>query len=410
MKKIALLSLLTSSLLVAGGYKIPENSINSTALSAAYIANAHGADSAYFNPANMVYEDKKSQMVEADLTYIYLTPVNYSGTVGTGSTTQEDIDSEAENFFIPSLHYVSEELIDDLRVGFSMVVPAGLTKRWEDQPGKSFSHEFSLQVVELNPSVAYAITDDFSVAGGLRMIHSSGTIKSAAAASRHMEAEGWGYGYNLAMTYKPISNLTLATTYRSQIDLDLTGDAKLYFPDNGDYTGTLFYNGKGALSIPIPGALNIAAAYHFDSSDTTLEFTYERTMWSAYKDIDIDFEQDLGSLGPIFDDAKPRDWKDTNAYRVGVTQNINEYTVMAGFAFDETPAPTQTISFELPDSDAMLLSAGLRYQYDASLNFGISGLIDIKERRYISQNDTELDGTFSNSKAYLLTVGAEYKF
>jgi long-chain fatty acid transport protein len=133
-------------------------------------------------------------------------------------------------------------------------------------------------------------------------------------------------------------------------------------------------------------------------------------MWSAYKDIDIDFEQDLGSLGPIFDDAKPRDWKDTNAYRVGVTQNINEYTVMAGFAFDETPAPTQTISFELPDSDAMLLSAGLRYQYDASLNFGISGLIDIKERRYISQNDTELDGTFSNSKAYLLTVGAEYKF
>ncbi|MES9903873.1 MAG: hypothetical protein ABW168_14500 [Sedimenticola sp.] len=53
MEKIALLSALTlaaSDPLMAGGYKLPENSINGTALSAANIANAHGTDASYYNP------------------------------------------------------------------------------------------------------------------------------------------------------------------------------------------------------------------------------------------------------------------------------------------------------------------------------------------------------------------------
>lgn len=60
MKKIALLSLVTASVLMAGGYKIPETSLNAVALSAANIAHSHGADAAYYNPANMVFmEDKE---------------------------------------------------------------------------------------------------------------------------------------------------------------------------------------------------------------------------------------------------------------------------------------------------------------------------------------------------------------
>ncbi len=46
--------------LMAGGYKIPDNSINSTAPPAAYVANAHGADAAYFNPAAMVFNKEGS--------------------------------------------------------------------------------------------------------------------------------------------------------------------------------------------------------------------------------------------------------------------------------------------------------------------------------------------------------------
>ena len=49
------LSAVASSMLVAGGYKIPEQSLNSMALGAAYVAHTMGADTAYFNPANMAF-------------------------------------------------------------------------------------------------------------------------------------------------------------------------------------------------------------------------------------------------------------------------------------------------------------------------------------------------------------------
>ncbi|MES9958202.1 MAG: hypothetical protein ABW120_00385 [Sedimenticola sp.] len=45
------IALLTTGQAHAGGYKIPEQSVNSTALSAAYVANAQGPDSSYYNPA-----------------------------------------------------------------------------------------------------------------------------------------------------------------------------------------------------------------------------------------------------------------------------------------------------------------------------------------------------------------------
>ncbi len=54
MKKIVLLSLVATTALMAGGYKIPESSVNAVALSNAYVANASGADASYYNPAKMV--------------------------------------------------------------------------------------------------------------------------------------------------------------------------------------------------------------------------------------------------------------------------------------------------------------------------------------------------------------------
>jgi len=182
MKKTALLSIATSTLLLAGGYKIPELSMNSTALSAAYVANAHGADAAYFNPANMVFEED-GQYVEATLTYIRLAEINFEGTAFNpdGSLNDSGGTSEAENFLAPSFHYVSNRY-GNMRFGFSVVAPAGLSKRWETQPAKTYAHEFTLQVVEVNPTVAYKVSNDFAVAAGVRMLHTSGVVKSASIA------------------------------------------------------------------------------------------------------------------------------------------------------------------------------------------------------------------------------------
>ncbi len=397
MKKIALLSVLTSSLLMAGAYKIPETSLNSMALSAAYVANAHGADATYYNPANMVFEN--THAIEVDMSYIGLSGIDYKAT---GADT---ISSESESFIVPSFHYVSPSF-GNATFGFSLIVPGGLSKRWEDQPGKKYAKEFTLQVVELNPTVGYRINDKLAVGAGIRAVHSSGIVKSQFTASRDMEGESWDFGYNFALTYKPTKELTLATTYRSNVDLSEVGTAKLYFPDNADYSGP--HNKYDAsVTVPLPAALNLAIAYTFETK-TTVEFVYERTFWSTYETLDFNYNKSIGALTPTFDDPIAKNWDDTNAFRLGVTQEYDTWTAMAGFAIDASPIPEETLNFELPDANAMLISLGGRYQVNESWEVGMSALVDMKENRTV-KNDT-VDGEFTNAKAYLITLGLEYTF
>jgi len=416
MKKLALLSMAASTVLMAGAYKIPENSISATALSAAFVANANGAAATYYNPANMVF-DTKGHKIEAALTGISLSEIKFEGTVptaGSGVPDSSGSTSESEFFAVPTLHYVSP-MIGDFRFGASLVVPAGLSKRWNDQPARGYANEFTLQTVEFNPTVAYKITDTLAVGGGVRVVYSSGIVKSASIASRDMNGDSIDFGYNLALSYKPIKPLSLAVTYRSNIDLTEDGTATLYFPDNGHYAGPAIYYGDAKVMVPIPATLALAAAYTFNQEgdySTTLEVVYERTYWSSYETLDFDYAGSIGPLTPSFDLPIPKEWEDTNTIRIGVTQKINDFDVMAGVAYDESPVPEKTLNFELPDSDAWIFSAGTQYHMSDSLSFGGAVLLDIKEERTVNGlvNDTGITGTFKDASALLVTLGMEYRF
>ncbi|MBE0499699.1 MAG: outer membrane protein transport protein, partial [Campylobacterales bacterium] len=264
MKRFGLLSLAATTALMASGYKIPEQSQKGVALSSAYVANAHGADASYYNPANMAFETGNGSF-EIDVSYIHLTSTRFEGTVAADPTGPTSASSKKEHFLIPTFYYVSPA-VGNLRFGLALTSPVGLTKRWEDQPAKASAEEFSLMTYEINPTLAYKVNEKFSVAAGLRVIYSDGTVKSTAVAAdltRNVRGDGLDYGYNLALTYKPLKELTLAATYRSKIDLNLEGDATLSeTATGGEYTG------PASVRIPAPATLNLAAAYTFNEKTT----------------------------------------------------------------------------------------------------------------------------------------------
>lgn len=396
--RYAVLLSVAAAAAMAGGYKIPESSINATALSAAYVANAHGADAAYYNPAAMVYNDD-ANLFEADMTYIGLSKIHYASTSGT-----VNIDSKSENFLVPTLHFASKKLGDNgARVGLSVVVPAGLSKRWDSAPAVYSAEEFTLETVEVNPSFAVPISDTVSFGAGVRIIHTSGVVKSSYVVSRDMEGDAIDFGYNLAIMYKPNQEFSLAATYRSNVDLNVEGNAKLY---SGS---TLAYNGDVSVSVPVPAALNLAAAYSLGDG-TTLEAVFERTFWSSYKELDFNYPVSIGGLAPYFDAPKAKNYEDSSSYRLGLTQKYDKWTAMAGIAYDESPVPEKTLGYELPDSDAWIISMGGRYQLNDQWNIGLAGLVDLKKSRTVSNNDNGINGAFSNARAYLVTAGIEYRF
>jgi long-chain fatty acid transport protein len=398
------LSAVASSVVLAGGYKIPEQSLNSMALSAAYVAHTTGADTAYFNPANMVFMGEK-QYLEGALTLAHLPKIDYYGIAQT----------KRENIVIPAIHYVSEPM-GDLRWGISVTAPGGLSKRWENQPGRAYAEEFTLKIVEINPSLAYRISDNFSIGAGIRVLYSEGVVKSDASGlpvpivlKRDMEGDTVEFGYNLAVTYRPTEDMTLAATYRSNIDIDESGTARLYA------NGTEVYNGGANVSVPLPAALNLSVSKTWNT--LTLELNYERTFWSTYETLDFNYDSAIpGSLVPYFDAPIDKNWKDTNTFRLGATMVFDKLTMMMGFAIDETPVPDKTISFELPDSDAKIVSLGFRYQQTESLSWGAAFLYDSKEPMTVAAGVADNPvlnqngASFNGGGAYLTTVGMAYEF
>jgi long-chain fatty acid transport protein len=347
---------------------------------------------------------KNEAVMEANLMYIGLSDVNYKSATA-------DIDSKREDFIVPSFHYVSEA-VDGARFGLSIVSPAGLSKRWQTAPAIYSAEEFTLQTVEINPTVALPIGDKVAVALGLRAIYSDGVVKSTSPiASRDMSGDSIDFGYNLALSYKPTSELEMALTYRSKVDLSVEGDALL------SYTGTLggavplatySSNSSASVSVPVPALLNVAVAYTLPS-DTTLEFLYERNFWSEYKELDFNYGSSVNPVTNIvFGTPVAKNWKDTNAFRFGITQKLDALTLMGGAVIDESPAPNATLGFELPDSDSVSVSLGARYQINEKINVGLAALYSMREDRKVS--NSTLDGEFSNSNVLIVASALEYRF
>ncbi len=121
-------------------------------------------------------------------------------------------------------------------------------------------------------------------------------------------------GTTLAMSYKPIENLNLAVTYRSNVDLDLSGTANL---SSSVPPGS--YNGDAGVSVPVPAVLAIAASYTF-FDQLTVELEYDRTYWSEYEKLDFTYPITLGNpvLEAAFNDPKTRNWSDTDTFRISM--------------------------------------------------------------------------------------------
>ena len=398
--KLISISLIATTAIYAGGYKIPETSTNAVALGAANIAHNHNnADAAYYNPAKMIFMSNQNH-IEADLMYIGLEKVNYKGSVH-GTATDES--SQSEDFIIPTLHYVSGALGENgVRVGLSIVVPGGLSKRWNGKQGIQTAKEFTLEVLEVNPTIALKLSDTLGLAVGLRAVYSSGIVKSSAAISRDMNGDNLNIGYNLAVAYKPMKALEFGITYRSKVNLNEEGNAKL------DIGNARVYDGGASVSVPLPAALNIAVAYTFESA-TTIELVYEKTYWSAYKTLDFNYISPISPiLVPYFDNPIEKKWHDTNTFRLGLTQVFDNVTMMAGLVIDESPIPNKTIGFELPDTDSTAVSLGGRYKINERVDAGLSVLYSIHKDRTV--HNSSLNGEFSDGNILIVSAGLGYKF
>ncbi len=407
MKKVisvlALTSILTAGSAMASGYRIPEQSVDSTAKAGANIASSTRADAAYYNPANMSWM-ADSWNTQLDATYIHLTSITYEDS----RTPLYDGESEAENFLLPTAFMVSPSM-GGARIGLAVVAPYGLAKRWEDRYPKAAAEEFALTTIEVNPTVSYSFAKMVSVAAGARMMYADATVKSDAAGlgkplSREMEGDTVEWGWNAAVSVKPIDKLNVSATYRSNIDLEFEDKAKLNLLGK---KVTL----DADVSLPAPAVFALSVAYDV-LPNLNVELTWDRTFWSEYETLDFNFSPAIP--GNPYEPAVAKNWDDADAFRIGLTYGVTKtLDLMAGFGYDNNPVPDENIQFELPDSDAWLYSLGAQYKINDKMDIGVAMLYDYKESRKVNVTRAESiypKGEFTDASAILLSVGLNYRF
>jgi len=398
---LALASLFAAGSAMASGWRIPEQSVDSMAKAGANVASSTRGDTAYYNPANMSWM-ADTWHLEADATYIYLSPIEYEDS----RSPMFDGESEDEHFFIPTGFAVSPSY-GGARFGMAITAPGGLAKRWKDPYQKAYAEEFSLTVIEVNPTVSYILGNMFSIAGGARMVYADATVRSDASGlgtplSRDMDGNTVEWGWSVALACKPTAALNISATYRSNIDLDFEDTADLNLMGNLMTLDT-------EVSVPLPAVLALSVAYDV-VDNLNVEFTWDRTFWSEHETLDFNFSPTIPS-NP-FEAPQAKEWDDTNTFRIGVTYEMNDvFTLMGGFGYDKTAAPTENLGFELPDSDGWIYSAGMQYKVNDSLDLGVAALYAYLEDRKVEVNPGGVVyGEFTNDSALLITAGLNYRF
>ena len=112
--------------------------------------------------------------------------------------------------------------------------------------------------------------------------------------------------------------------------------------------------------------------------------------------------------GSSLGQSQPKKWHDSVAYRMGITQKLDNLTLMGGIAYSTNPADEAYVSFSSPESDSMTYSLGARYTINDSMEIGLAVLYSENKTRQVS-NGT-VDGTLSNKSVYGATAGLAYKF
>ncbi|WP_051309238.1 OmpP1/FadL family transporter [Desulfogranum japonicum] len=413
----ALFCLLFVGAAEASGFRLPFQSSAAIGKSGANVASATGPDCSYFNPANMGFQDDQMQ-IETSVTALSLPSIHYTDS----RTALFNGRSEEELFFFPLVHMVSNDL-KGFRLGMSLTYPYGLQKQWTQPYPQSFSRTTSLKVVELNPTISYTYSDIIGIGGGLRLLHSKGKTENVIInppmaqigpltfLRQSSDGDSTDYGYNLALSLRPVPSWTIAATYRSAVTLGLAGESTL---EAGVGAEHLAYLTASSLDIEAPAVTTVATSWQW--RQWTVELAWDRTYWSDVTSFDTDFQMDVtGTPFQSFEQPIAKNWQDSDSFRLGFTYAYSfSLRFMAGIYIEETPVPEQTLGFELPDGDVLGYSAGISYRFSELVELSFSYLYhDVDERTILasqgSQNTT-VDGSFTEACAHVMNASLTWRF
>lgn len=388
------------------GFGIYEGSARGNALGTEVTADPASPSVLYNNAAAMT--ELEGTQVEAGATFI-----RPSQTVTTETPAGANDNYADSKWWIPPNAYATHQLNDKVWLGVGVFSRYGLGVDYEDDwAGRYNCQEATIESLDINPSVAFKVMDNLSLAAGIRAewfdfelyqaVSADGTHSALTDLQAHLCGDSWGVGYNLGAFFKATDWLSLGLSYDSEVDQEVEGDYDVSSPlaEVG--------SGEGGGDITTPGILRLGASAKA-TEKLTLNAGIVYTMWSSYDELTIDFDPAL--LGAVPSTTSEKDWDDVLRYQLGAEYALNpSWKLRAGYVFDETPDPDENVDYIVPGNDRHLLSAGVGYQQgDFFCDLAYVYLIIVDRDIDARVAEGVWSGEFSEGDAHMVAASVGYK-
>jgi long-chain fatty acid transport protein len=321
--------------------------------------------------------------------------------------------------------YVSVPIGNNLTVGVGVFAAFGLRTDWADPfAGRYISQDADLKTTSVNPVIAWQSSDGrIAIGAGAeyrrarvflnanRMALNPITNRIVDVANvRLASSYGDDIGFNVGVLYKPSDRFRIGASYRTDMDIDLNGNADVTQISSGSaqfdaiVATQLPPDQPINTTFPFP-AIGIVGVAFKPSENWDVEFDISHMTWKRFEALSVNFE-----TTPAASFTRPQNWDDSSAFRLGVNHKATDnWDVRLGAVYDQNPQPTEAVSPLLPDSDRIGATIGTGFHTGPFLLDWSLMVLHFKDRSTDGQNAEGFNGTY-RTDAILWSVNAGYRF
>jgi long-chain fatty acid transport protein len=317
--------------------------------------------------------------------------------------------------YVPS-GFFAMDITPALRFGVALTAPFGLKTDYDfGWRGAATGLESSIKTININPALAYKVNDSFSIGGGLNVQKIDAKLTSfipGGPGVSTLDADDWGYGYNLGVTFQPSPATRIGATYRSAIKYNLKGSAT--------FSGVGAFNGPVTADLKTPDSASFSV-FHSANSKWDVMADISWTGWSNLQQLTV--VRTAASLLPApapggaassVLTTLPFSWDNTWRYSVGANYKMSDQVKLRfGLAFDQTPTHDSLRTPRLPDQDRTWLAIGVQYkpskQGTLELGYAHEFVKDATVNVAVPPLPGALVGTFKN-KADIISIQYSHSF
>jgi long-chain fatty acid transport protein len=397
----------------ASGFQLVEQ--NASGLGNAYAGQAAGVKNAsaiFFNPAALTRLKGWSVVASVE-------PIGIGTTFADSASTRPSAGSfvfpvpqgteggDAGGWIPVPNAYVSGQVSDRLWLGIAVNVPFGLETDWAaDWMGRFHATKSKVQTININPTIAFQVTDALSLGVGANYQHLKadlgqgvaygslayvGTAQavaglppaSQAAALAAVVAQLGGpsglalegpalisgdssaWGWNAGALLKLGEQAHVGLSYRSKVKHDVEGDVTFTDAPTFSLPGPLapiaaginarFASGPVTTTIELPETFSVAANWEGEGIEILADWTY--TGWDSLPSLDI-ARADGSALSTV-----PLRFESTWRAGLGANVKLNDtWTLRLGTAYDKAPVQDEFRTPRLPDNARIWAAAGFEWK------------------------------------------------